>query len=143
MGACVHGLHGTGTIGKTVLGRLSPSGHCTDSRLKHPKSSCEKGLFTCLGVSALWTGFRSATHLETRKELSWNISRETPFWSSPWPGGSSLIPHRKELIYPSGALSFATVTQWVPPDLLVWKPAGFMIVAPQDCIYLHTLKVVA
>lgn len=44
---------------------------------------------------------------------------------------------------PSGALSFARVTQGTSPDILVWKPTGFMIVAPWDYKYLHTLKAVA
>lgn len=35
---------------------------------------------------------------------------------------------------------FVTLAQETPPDILVWRPLGFMIVVPQDCIYLHTLK---
>lgn len=40
--ACIPGPHETITIGKTVLGRISHPGHCTDSRWKHKLSACEK-----------------------------------------------------------------------------------------------------
>lgn len=61
---------------QTVLGRLPPSGHCTDSRLKQPQSSFEKGLFPRASIHG--TDFRFATHLETTVEFPGNISRETP-----------------------------------------------------------------
>lgn len=35
---------------------------------------------------------------------------------------------------------FASLGQEPPPDILVWRPARLMIRVPQDCIYLHNLK---
>ena len=37
-GACIPESHGTVTMRETVLGRLPPTRHCTDSRLKHTSS---------------------------------------------------------------------------------------------------------
>ena len=45
---------------------------------------------------------------------------------------------RKQLIPSSGALIFAVVLQGNSPDLLVQRPAGIVIMTPQDCIDLHT-----
>jgi len=39
-----------------------------------------------------------------------------------------------------GAPIFATIAQWTPPELLVWRPAGIMIAEPKDYICLYTLK---
>lgn len=47
---------------------------------------------------------------------------------------------RKEVIYLSGVLIFTTVTKGTPLDILMWKPAWIIILAPKDCIYLHTVK---
>lgn len=38
--------HGTVTIRKTVLGMPPSIGYCTDSKLRHKRSSCKKALFT-------------------------------------------------------------------------------------------------
>lgn len=63
-GACLSGSHGTMAIGQTVLGRLPPAGHCTDSELKHTTQSfCEAGLFECPGAVVSGAGFRLGTHL--------------------------------------------------------------------------------
>lgn len=43
----------------------------------------------------------------------------------------------------SGTPIMTTATQETPQDLLAWKPAGIMIVATQDCIYVLTLKAAA
>lgn len=41
------------------------------------------------------------------------------------------------------SLNFYTLVQRTPLDLLVWRPAEIMIVAPEECIYLHTLEAAA
>lgn len=43
----------------------------------------------------------------------------------------------------SEALVFYNVVKATPPDHLVWRPAGFTSVVPQDRKYLHTLKAAA
>ena len=53
---------------------------------------------------------------------------------------SSLVSPIKEYIYLSGALTFATDAQGTPPDCLVLGARRFMLVVPQDYIYLHTFK---
>ena len=50
--ACVSGSHGTVTIKDSILGRLPPPGHCTDSWLKHILSLSEKE--ACLHIQKLW-----------------------------------------------------------------------------------------
>lgn len=46
--ACIHGSHGMLTFGDRVLGRLSPSGYCTDSRLKYTLSLSVKVAYLLL-----------------------------------------------------------------------------------------------
>ena len=46
------GLHRTVTMGKTVLGRLPPLGHCTDRGLKHtPNLLVKKAHLSVLELS--------------------------------------------------------------------------------------------
>ena len=68
---------------ETVLGRLPSSGHCTDSKLKHTPSLCEKGLFTCPGASAWGTCFKFVTNLKGRVVLSGNVGQGMPPPHSP------------------------------------------------------------
>lgn len=64
---CVSRFHRAVMMRKAVLGRLPPSGHCTDSRLKHTPNFSMK--------EALMTGLRFDTHLEVVKVPSVNTLR--------------------------------------------------------------------
>ena len=55
----------------------------------------------------------------------------------PCPQCGLSVPPRKEHIHSSGALPFAAVLPETPPHCLVWRPAGFTILLPQDRVYLH------
>lgn len=55
----------------------------------------------------------------------------------PCPQCGLSVPPRKEHIHSSGALPFAAVLPETPPHCLVWRPAGFTILVPQDRVYLH------
>ena len=49
-GAHISGFHRTVTIEERNLGRLPPTGHCTDRRLKHTLGLSVKEVFTCPGA---------------------------------------------------------------------------------------------
>lgn len=133
--------HRTETIKETIHGGLLSPGHDKESRLKCTPSSCEKGLSTCPGASAWEGGIRLPTHLEAMEDLSEAIS----WWWGP-SLQSPLASRQFDKTSQKGAYTliwspiFAIVAQGIPQDLLVWRPAGIMIVAPQDYIYLHSLK---
>lgn len=80
-GAVIPGLHMTVNIRKTVLRRLSPSEYYTDSRLKQTVVFLWRGLSTCPGASAWWTGFMFPSHLEVTKAPPGSVRRKT---SSLW-----------------------------------------------------------
>lgn len=77
------------TIGETILGKLQPSGHCTENRLKH--TSCVKGLFTCSWALAWGTGFRFVVHLVG------GHGETCHFCALPSPHYNCLLPTRQEL----------------------------------------------
>ena len=62
-----------------VFAGLPPPGHCRDSKLKYAPSFCERGLIFSPGSSALRTGFRLGTHLETYREALREYRPGTPF----------------------------------------------------------------
>ena len=80
--------------------------------------------------------FRFATHLEAFREHG-----GCHFCVLSGPCFSSPVPLRKELIFWSGALTYATIAQEI--DCLVWRPACFITVVPQGFLYLYTLKATA
>lgn len=101
-GSCIPGSHGTRTIRDSVLGRLLPSGHCTDSRLKHTPSLAEKEAYLLVRSFGL-TGRLLVRH--TYREL-WRGSRgmkadKHDLGTLPLPRSSSLVSSRKGLICPS------------------------------------------
>lgn len=57
---CIPETHRTRTIGETILDRLQPPGHCTDSRMKHNSNPSVKEAYLLLLElhSALRAGFR-------------------------------------------------------------------------------------
>ena len=146
---CISGLHRSEAIRETVLDKLLPPGHCTDSRLRNIPAFLWKGLFTYPAISAWKDHFRITTHLEAMEVISGNMVGTVGgrWWhhllSLPWPHNSSLVPPWEEVIHLSGALKSATVAKGTSPDCPVWRPASFMIMVLQDCMCLHTLKVPA
>lgn len=134
---------GTKTMGKTVLGRLSHPRHYTDNRMKHTLRlyvKKKKSSYTSPGTSTWATGFRFAIYLEATKGPSGKVDRETPFLSPP------LVSPQLTGTSQKGAYTFirsSDFCNWCPKtssDPLIWRSAGFMIVVPQDSIYLYTLK---
>lgn len=71
-----------------VFAGLPHPGHCRDSKLKYTPSFCERGLIFSPGSSALRTGFRLGTHLETYREALREYMPGTPFLCCP--SGQSL-----------------------------------------------------
>lgn len=62
---------------------IPPPGHCRDSKLKYTPNFCERGLIFSPGSSALRTGFRLGTHLETYREALREYRPGVPFLCSP------------------------------------------------------------
>ena len=100
-----------------------------DSRLKHTPSLSFKKAYLFVLELFWWSCFRFAIHVEVLEALSGNIGRGYHLCTLLWLCYSSLAPHRKKFIHFSETLIFATVTQGMPLDILVWKPAGFKIVS--------------
>ena len=75
--ACVPESHGTATIRETVLGRLTSSEKCTDSKLRHtPQVSLETSLFVlAFGLSGR---HRECTHLEGTEVHARNVDQGLP-----------------------------------------------------------------
>lgn len=69
--------------------------------------------------------------------------KERRMWTPSLRSPSVLLPlevsPRRKVLHSSRALIFATAAQQTPPDDLA-VPAGLMLTAPQDCMYLHTFK---
>lgn len=53
---------------------------------------------------------------------------------------SSLVSPRREIIHLSWTPIFVLLPKGHLKIALLWWPAEFMLVVPQDCTYLHTLK---
>lgn len=120
----------TVTIGKTILGRLSPPEHSADSRPKHILSlpvtrpiylSWSSSLRDPSQVCHIARSYRQALrkHRQGDNPLSLSLALK-----------QLAVPPRKKLRHQPGALIFAMVTQGMPSDVLVWKPAGFTTAAP-------------
>ena len=79
-GACVSGPHGTETIGESVLGRLPPPKHCTESRLKHTLSLPVKKTYLLVQIFSLRDGLQ-ACHISKgyRNALREHRLRDTIF----------------------------------------------------------------
>lgn len=76
----------SGPIRKSVLVRLPPPGHDTDSRLKYTLSlPVKKDLLTCPGASPWRAGFRFTTHLDSTNVLLVNKSQGCHLCTLPKP----------------------------------------------------------
>lgn len=123
-GAGVPELQVTLITRKTLLGRPTPTGRCTQSKQKHSPSLLRK--FTYQRALAQRTGFRFSTNLKTKEPLPGNASKGTPFLCTPpWPHYSSRRPPKQELIHSSRAPILVTVAQGKPPGLPLWRPGAF------------------
>lgn len=72
--------------------------------------------------------------------LSKSVGWAHHLYGPPLSCSSSPVSPRKENMYLSEALNFANAIYGTPPGHLVWWPAGFILVAPQYYMYLHTQK---
>ena len=130
--------HGTVTIEETILDRLPPTLHWTESILKYTISPSTKEATACPVASALGAEFRFGTYLEALKMLSENVGREIQSLWSP----STLL--QLTCISQKGAY----ILVWSPyfckcysrEITRLWGSAGFMLVVLQDCIYLYSSK---
>lgn len=80
--------------------------------------------------------------LHTKRPQTWSQgmqARGHDFCALPWSCYNLTVSPRNELIHYSGAPVFPTVTKETLAHCLVWRPAGFTAVVPQDCIYLCSL----
>ena len=106
---------------KHCFRRLPPPGYCTGSRLKSiPCFSGEKN-YLYLNLQLRVKKFKFAT--PGLQKCSWKVNQIMPFCTLPQPHYSLPGPPRKELVHSSGSFIFATDTQGIPADYLVWKAA--------------------
>lgn len=134
-GTCVPGSHGTVTIRGTILGRLPPPGHCTDSKLKHDPSLPLKDAYL----------------------LSWSFSlkdRLQVCHTSRLRRCSQGADTRGAICVLSCCLSQPTSTSRKGSSTLTLSPdfcsccmgdtsKSPAIVVPKDCIYSYTIKAAA
>ena len=83
---CFPGSHGVTTIWESVLGRLPPPGHCTESRRKphpHPHLSVEEAYLPVLGLQPERQPSGLAHIWRPVELLSGNTGRGTPSLRSP------------------------------------------------------------
>lgn len=112
-GACIPGYHKTVVIRETVLDRTLPTGHCTESRLRHIPGPSVKEV--CLFVLELWFEGNTSdlAHIYWPVELlSSNGGCGCHLGYPPFP--SLLVSHRKELC----TSLKPPVSQGIPPDHL-------------------------
>lgn len=107
--------------------RLPPPGYCTDSRLKSIPCFSGKKNYVYLNLQLRVKKFKFAT-LGLQKH-SWKVSQIMPFCTLPQPHYSLPGHPRKELVHSCGSFIFATDTQGIPADHLVWKAATLRLQA--------------
>lgn len=109
---CVSGPHGAETIRDSSWQTMTlPLPQSTDSRLKHPKSSFEKGLFTHPQLQPEWQAFGGRLIPGLRKGSSQNMGRGSHLCAPPWTSYSLPGPPRKELKHLSEPCIFATIAK--------------------------------
>ena len=82
-GICIPGPHGIITIGKIVLDRMPPPGHCTGSGLKHTSSLLMKRTIYLSWRFSLRDRLQVCTHLESTEAFLGNVRHHSCIL--PWP----------------------------------------------------------
>lgn len=117
-GECISVTHMSETIRERVLGRIPPPGHCINSRLKHiPSIPMKRAYILIIMPEGQHSGLPHIPRLQRCPQKTW--AGKYHISALLWHHQGSLISPKKELIYTSKAIIFATFTQGTAPDPLV------------------------
>lgn len=136
---CIYEPHRSEIIIETVLGRLPSPGYYTDNRLNYTSSIPKKKKPVYLFCNVNFRGRLQVYHNSRSCKSALREHRLEVTVYAVSLGLSLVHHHQKELIHSSEAPRFAAIGKGIPPDHLVWWPAGSVIMAPQDCMYLYII----